>query len=190
MQICYNYAENTSGLLFLDTLYIHMQLKLKSKILHLDCVPLLLQFGGLTQCRCFTKEVCLSAEGRPAANSIHKHVFHSWDLELYLMTSIHEFDLNISKMYRSAYQKWLYRSRLLKVWAQTGHTDMLFLLLWLRPDDLDTRTWPEYSQDVSQYKSELLGQHFQKLEHYRQTDRQRQTHTQMWQTKHITMPHS
>jgi len=68
---------------------------------------------------------------------------------------------------------------------RTGYTDTLFMLLWPWPwpwsDDLDIRTRPEDFEDVSaNRKMNFLGQCFQKLEHYRQTDRdRRETHRQM-----------
>jgi len=66
-----------------------------------------------------------------------------------------------------------------------------FLLLrpWPWPDELNIRPWPRYSEDVLHTKTELLGQGFQKLEHYRQTDRQTDTDTDTLETENITTPH-
>jgi len=51
-------------------------------------------------------------------------------------------------------------------------------LLWPWPwlDDPDIRNWPRYYEDVHAYERWTLGQGFQKLEHYRQTDRRDRTH--------------
>ena len=62
---------------------------------------------------------------------------------------------------------------------QTGYTQIRILVLWPWPwpDGLDIQIWPTYDDDVPTIN--FLGQGFQKLEHYRKTDRQTHRHMQM-----------
>jgi len=50
--------------------------------------------------RVLSAQDCLSIEGRPPTNRIHRHALCSCDLDLDPMTLIYELDLDILKVYQ------------------------------------------------------------------------------------------